>query len=140
MYEKYSGRGYLEVTAAIYGAILKCGRLVNPAILPSVPWVNSESPRYLPIIMVCCTMSMLSTGVIASLLYFPLLLNYTGKACIIISPQSQQARLLYNAGTVVALEKEAGILKQEHQPIVEAFRDKVIKELNDYLAKAEKDV
>lgn len=46
-------------------------------------------------------------------------------------------------GTVVVLEKEAGILKPEHERVVEAFRDRVQKELKEYfgdppVAEAEK--
>ncbi len=37
------------------------------------------------------------------------------------------------AGTVAILEKEAGILKPEHQPVVEEFRDNLVKEFNAYL-------
>ena len=38
------------------------------------------------------------------------------------------------AGTVVAMEKEAGILKPEHMAIIEATRDKVEAEFKQYKA------
>ncbi len=37
------------------------------------------------------------------------------------------------AGTVAILEKEAGILKSEHRPVVEAFRDHLMQEFKAYL-------
>ena len=40
-------------------------------------------------------------------------------------------------GTVVALEKEAGILRPEHQSIIEAFRNKLQREFKEYLADTE---
>ena len=40
-------------------------------------------------------------------------------------------------GTVAILEKEGGILKPEHRPIAEAFRDQIVKEFLDYLSKSD---
>lgn len=36
------------------------------------------------------------------------------------------------AGTAVAMEKEPGILKEEHKAIVEALRDQIEKDLQQY--------
>ena len=36
-------------------------------------------------------------------------------------------------GTIVALEKQAGVLKEEHIPIVESVRDKIEKEWTEFL-------
>ena len=38
-----------------------------------------------------------------------------------------------HTGTIVALEKEAGILKDEHVPIIESVRNKIEKEWKEYL-------
>ena len=37
-------------------------------------------------------------------------------------------------GTVVAMEKEAGVLKPEHMAIIEATRDKVMASLSQYIS------
>ena len=37
-------------------------------------------------------------------------------------------------GTVVAMEKEAGVLKPEHMTIIEATRDKVMASLSQYIS------
>ena len=37
-----------------------------------------------------------------------------------------------HAGTVVAMEKQAGIIKEEHKAVVEAMRDSVKKDLQQY--------
>lgn len=38
------------------------------------------------------------------------------------------------------MEKEAGILKPEHRPVAEAFRDKLMKEFKEYLADQDRTV
>ena len=39
---------------------------------------------------------------------------------------------LYFAGTAVAMEKEPGILKEEHSAVVESLRDQIEEDLKKY--------
>ena len=38
----------------------------------------------------------------------------------------------WHAGTAVAMEKEPGILKEEHKAVVESLRDQIEKDLQQY--------
>ena len=42
------------------------------------------------------------------------------------------ALLMYTVGTVVAMEKEAGILKEQHITVIEGLRDKIERDLKRF--------
>ena len=49
-----------------------------------------------------------------------------------MSPLSPSLFNLFFTGTIVAMEKVPGILKEEHKAIVEAERDNIERDLNEW--------
>ena len=43
--------------------------------------------------------------------------------------------LLFYVGTIVAMEKQPGILKEEHRAVIESLRDSIEKDLSEYRRK-----